>query len=468
MNMTYMRRITVWLTSVIISGAAVCGANIVTGGVKYSTMGSDKAKCRAANPDDMNLTEIEIRPQIIIDGQPYTVTNIEKEGFKGCRYIKSLTVPNTVNRIGMDAFIGCSALERVVLPDMANVEIPVATYGYGGNGPFLGCTSLDSVRGNTLDYPAYVLYTAFRKCDDVPFAARIPSLNVSEMASMNITNVYNTMANPADASATPKEDPVSPLDTDIPRTATDNVRTFAVVIGNEEYQRGISQVQFATKDARIFAEYCHHTLGIPESNIRAYYNATYGDMLAAVKDISSIADAYHGDINIIFYYAGHGIPDEKKRDAYLLPVDADGTMTEVCYPLAQLYDRLGSLGAKSVTVFLDACFSGATRSDDMLIAARAVRMRAATTRPVGRMVVFSASSGDQTAFPYKEKGHGIFTYYLLEKMRQSRGEVSLGELADYVSSNVAQQSVVVNRKVQIPTVSASPEIFDEWQQFKLK
>lgn len=92
----------------------------------------------------------------------------------------------------------------------------------------------------------------------------------------------------------------------------------------------------------MFADYCHRALGIPEANIRAYYNATYGDMLSAVKDITSIADAYNGDISIIFYYAGHGVPDEKNREAYLVPVDADGTMTEVCYPLASLYERLAA------------------------------------------------------------------------------------------------------------------------------
>lgn len=461
--MKLLQHITI-AAAMLAASLTAAGADIDIDGITYTTKENATATCRATKPKDPAFTEAIVKPSVMIDGQPYTVTRVDREGFRRCRHLRSVTLPNTIKRIGMNAFADCSELQSIVMPDASQVDITAETYGYGGNGPFTGCKKLTDVRGNTLEYPAYVLYTAFRKCDDVPFAAQIPSLKVSEAPS----TILYAAAEAAAAQSSPQPDPVSPVDANIPRTATDNTHTFAVVIGNEEYQRGTAAVPYAAKDARVFAEYCHRALGIPEANIRTYYNATYGDMITAVKDITSIADAYHGDISIIFYYAGHGVPDEKNREAYLVPVDADGTMTEVCYPMANLYERLGSLGARSVTVFLDACFSGATRNDDMLMAARAVRMRAASTRPVGRMVVFSATSGEQTAFPYREMGHGIFTYYLLEKMQQSKGAMTLGELADHVAANVAQQSVVINRKVQIPTVSASPEIFDQWQQMKLR
>jgi hypothetical protein len=81
--------------------------------------------------------------------------------------------------------------------------------------------------------------------------------------------------------------------------------------------------------------------------------------------------------------------------------------------------------------------------------------------------VFTASSGDQTAFPMDDKQHGIFTYFLLDKIRDTKGDVTLGDLSDYLMTNVAQQSVVVNHKVQIPTVSTSSIMIDKWKSQKL-
>ena len=84
------------------------------------------------------------------------------------------------------------------------------------------------------------------------------------------------------------------------------------------------------------------------------------------------------------------------------------------------------------------------------------------------MVIFSAASGDETAYPYKEKGHGLFTYYLLKKLQESKGEATLQEIGDYVTEEVRRQSQVVNRKLQTPTVSASATMGDGWKEMKLK
>lgn len=89
-----------------------------------------------------------------------------------------------------------------------------------------------------------------------------------------------------------------------------------------------------------------------------YRDATFGTMLSALDDIKSIASAFEGDLNVIFYYAGHGVPSESDKAAYLLPVDASGQNTEVCLSTKRLYDTLDGLHAKRVLVFMDACFSG--------------------------------------------------------------------------------------------------------------
>lgn len=257
------------------------------------------------------------------------------------------------------------------------------------------------------------------------------------------------------------------IDTSIPYSSSNNTFTFAVIIGNEKYKQ-VAKVPYAQNDAKIFAEYCKKTLGVPTQNVRIYENATFGTMLSAVNGIKKISEAYQGNVNVIFYYAGHGIPNETTKDAFLLPVDADGRQTEACYPVSRLYKELGEMGAKNVVVFMDACFSGAQRGEGMLASARCVALKAKAEAPQGNMVVFTAATGDETAYPYNEKGHGMFTYFLLKKIQETKGDCTLGELGEYIQTNVSQQSVVINRKSQTPTIVPSEGMMDSWRGLKLR
>ena len=260
--------------------------------------------------------------------------------------------------------------------------------------------------------------------------------------------------------------PVSDVDKDLPVSKDVRDKTFAVIIANENYSM-VAPVPMAANDGEVFGKYCKTTLGLPENNVRIYKDASYGTMLRAMRDIKEIASAFAGDIQVIFYYAGHGIPNEATKDAFLLPIDGDGMSTDACYSLKKLYGELGDLNARNTVVFLDACFSGSNRDGNMLASARGVALKPRKEAPKGNMIIFSAASDEETAFPYKEKGHGLFTYYLLKKLKESKGNVSLGELAEYIKTNVKQQSVVVNHKAQTPTVSAAPTMMETWQKLKL-
>ena len=259
----------------------------------------------------------------------------------------------------------------------------------------------------------------------------------------------------------------SDIDVNIPVSNTKQNNTFAVIIANENYQKEV-QVPFAANDGRSFANYCKKTLGIPDNNVHIVTNATLNNMKYEVNWLKKVIEAYGGNTRIIFYYAGHGIPDESKRTAYLLPIDGYGTDVSTGYKLDDLYSTLGNLPSKSVTVFLDACFSGANRDGQMLASARGVAIKAKSSAPVGNMVVFSAAQGDETAYPNNEQQHGMFTYYLLKKIKETSGNVTYKELGDYVTDNVRKQSIVVNGKSQTPTVVPSATVGGNWESWKLK
>lgn len=254
----------------------------------------------------------------------------------------------------------------------------------------------------------------------------------------------------------------SDVDTDIPSTGKLNSNSFAVIIANENYQEEAA-VDYAIHDGQIFAEYCRKTLGIPKENIHFRKNATYNNIKTEIAWMTQVADAFKGKASFIFYYAGHGFPDEASHSPYLLPVDGNGSITSTGYSLAELYKQLGSLRSKGVTVFLDACFSGAQRGEGMLASARGIALKAKDDAPTGKMVVFSAATGQQTAYPYKEKGHGLFTYYLLKELQNTKGNLTYGELADFVSERVSKQSVVINSKAQTPTVTPSEKMAKDWR-----
>ncbi|MDD6778008.1 MAG: DUF6175 family protein [Bacteroidales bacterium] len=263
----------------------------------------------------------------------------------------------------------------------------------------------------------------------------------------------------------PVEENLDPVDVNLPQATALRENTFAVVIGNEDYKY-VAPVTFARRDAEIFAKYCRVTLGMPDDNVRLYTNATYADLLDAIDDIKTIARAYSGDISVIFYYAGHGVPSASSRNAFLLPVDSRANQFNTSYSIEKLYSELSGLGARSVTVLLDACFSGSLRGEGMLESARGTVIKPRDDEPSGSMVAITATTGDQTAYPYTEKRHGMFTYYLLLKLQQSGGNVTLGDLSDYIIGNVSRQSSK-NRKLQTPTVVPSPDVEETWRKFTL-
>ena len=276
-------------------------------------------------------------------------------------------------------------------------------------------------------------------------------------------SVQQTTA-PVKQTPTPVQTPVSDVDKSIPSVGKADPNTFAVIIGNEHYKNE-SDVPFAENDAKVFKQYVQKTLGVPEKQIYYVANASLNDLRGAIRWLSQAMDLCDGQGRAIFYYAGHGIPDEDEKTAYLLPIDGYGIDVESGYSLSRLYAELGKMPAQRVAVFLDACFSGAKREGGMLASARGVAIKAKYAEPVGKLVVFTAAQEDETAFPYKEKQHGMFTYYLLKKLQDTRGEATLGELGDYLTKEVKRQSFIENKKMQTPTVTSR---LGSWRSMKLK
>lgn len=291
-----------------------------------------------------------------------------------------------------------------------------------------------------------------------------PLKDGSQIQISEVTSPSNKKKNGPAVSRYPAPD--SDVDKNIPTAAKTADNTFAFIIANENYPD--APVPYSLNDGRMFKEYCQKALGLPEKNINLYEDATFGGIITAVEKMKSIAEAYDGEASVIFYYAGHGFPDEKQNTAYLLPIDGDASnIITTGYSLAKLYKELSGLKLKSSIVFLDACFSGAKREDQMLSQSRGVAIKVKDEAPQGNMLVFSAAQGDETAHQMEEKHHGLFTYYLLKELQATGGDVDMGTLTEYVTKQVKRQSVVINNKKQTPTVIPSQALVDSWRTLKI-
>ncbi len=271
----------------------------------------------------------------------------------------------------------------------------------------------------------------------------------------------------------PKATELSDVDINIPVSSNVKSNTFALIIGNEDYSSfqvdltNEINVDYALNDAKVFKNYVVKTLGVPERNVILLINATYGQMQQGIVKLNKLSELSEGKANLIFYYAGHGLPDEVTKEAYIMPVDISGSNVTSGIKLNDVYKKLLQFPNKKVTVFLDACFSGGARNQG-LIAMRGVKIQPKKNALFGNLVVFTSSSNKESSASFKEEHHGLFTYYLLKKLQESKGNLSYKELSDYLAQKVKLESVLINSKEQTPQTNVSPDVKDAWQNWKFK
>lgn len=225
---------------------------------------------------------------------------------------------------------------------------------------------------------------------------------------------------------------------------------IAVIIGNANYEKqgkDIPNVNPAYADAEGIKQYFMQALGVKEGNIIYLKDATAAQLLGTFGDKESHKGQLYNWVkpnvsNVYVYYAGHGVPGGNKGNAYLVPTDADSQTIQFSgYPLSTLYSNLGKLSAKSITVILEACFSGASQAGNLFSKSSPIVIRAKKTMIPKNVKVISAGAVDQMASWEKDKSHGLFTKYFLKAMsgegdKNNDGKVSDIELKDYLGETM--------------------------------
>ena len=226
-----------------------------------------------------------------------------------------------------------------------------------------------------------------------------------------------------------------------------NKDALALIVGVADYENTPAKAVFADSDAMMFRDYASEKLGIPESRIKTLVNdgADERELLLSVKSWLARASK-QGKSDVYVFFAGHGLASDNGEKMYLLPYDGSPELLDDTAILRdRLFSDIASANPRSVTVFLDTCYSGTTRGTDMLIASRPIAIKALEQSIPDNFTVMTAARGDQTAKPLEEAKHGMFSYFLMKGMegeadQNSDNKITSGELHQYVQQNVVQQS----------------------------
>jgi uncharacterized protein YjbI with pentapeptide repeats len=147
---------------------------------------------------------------------------------------------------------------------------------------------------------------------------------------------------------------------------------------------------------------------------------------------------------LLFYYSGHGIPDID-FNLYLASSETDPDRPMLrSFPFDKLTDLVNQNTSKRIVAILDCCHSGelklgrGSEEDIVRLGANAINRRSQTLKQGEGKCILASSLGPQRAYDLKEKGHGIFTYYLLEGLKgnsdavDKHGNVTVFSLGNYV------------------------------------
>ncbi|UFS71719.1 caspase family protein [Geomonas sp. RF6] len=231
---------------------------------------------------------------------------------------------------------------------------------------------------------------------------------------------------------------------------------FAIIVGVEKYRSDLPPADYAANDATAVYNYATRVMGYPAKNVV---------LLTNDKATKSDFEKYFGrwlsnnvtpKSEVLVYYSGHGAPNTKDGTSFLVPYDADPAfIEETGYPLKKLYGQLSALKAKSVVVALDSCFSGYGGRSVIPKGTRPLVLTSEKEAQLGKNVaVMTATSTNQVSSTYKEKAHGLFTYFFLKSIKESaqkgRKPCELQALFKDIQPNVMDLARKQNNVEQTP------------------
>ena len=215
----------------------------------------------------------------------------------------------------------------------------------------------------------------------------------------------------------------------------------------------------------MFKNFANRSLGISTSNIKVLIDseAKRLDIINALKLWLPKKITAPNQFELFVFFSGHGYPSEDEG-LHLIPQDGDPRLLEES-ALSHKYiiNQIVKTKPKSVTMFLDACYSGQSRTDEVLVAGLKRIVQVATNEDIPpNFNIFSSSKSNQVSATIKEAEHGIFSYYLMKGLAGEADldkdkQISNNELFIYLQDNVSREAFKQNRDQNPILTSQNPD-----------
>ena len=232
------------------------------------------------------------------------------------------------------------------------------------------------------------------------------------------------------------------------KAAKKNRNALALIVGVANYERTPDPAIYADKDAQYFHDYAAIKLGVPDNNIFTMINQD-ADRIEIKKAVKNwlLRMSVKNETDVYVFFAGHGLASSDGSNMFLLPYDGDPELLEdSAIDRKQLFADIQAISPRSVTVFLDSCYSGGTRDGGTLVASlRPIAIRAKEQNVPDGFTILSAAKGDQTSQSLEEAKHGLFSYFLMKGLEgdadaNNDNQITAGELHSFVTEKVERQS----------------------------
>lgn len=197
-------------------------------------------------------------------------------------------------------------------------------------------------------------------------------------------------------------------------------KLFVVAIGVGDYNDPkLPKLKLTCKDAQDFAKVITTKKGLPYEDVQVKLlcdsEATRADIFEAMEWLKQ--ESSPNDV-CIFFYAGHGLRDEKDR-FYFIPYGCNSDKLYDCFSAADFRNEAEDINGKLIA-FVDACYSGAllegTRS------AATSHFIEQLKRSKNGMLLFASSSSDTKSCEDESWGNGAFTKALVESFNGAAKE----------------------------------------------
>ncbi len=232
------------------------------------------------------------------------------------------------------------------------------------------------------------------------------------------------------------------------KPASSDIDLYLFVVGVNTYKNPKYTLNYAQADATSFTEAI--TAGAQglfskiNTTVLKDAEATKAGINGAFEKIKAAAKP--NDM-FVFYYAGHGVVNDKK-EFFLVPYDVtqlygnDGALAQNGYSAAALQQMSKDIKAQKQLFILDACQSAGAL--DVLTSSRGAaeeKAIAQLARSTGTQWL-TASGSEQFASEFSQLGHGSFTYCLLEAFKgeadQGDKKLTVKELDAYLQNKVPE------------------------------